>query len=88
MQDAGLHLRVGPGGGDRLGQALEPIAHHEAHILHAPVFDLGEHRQPEFRALAAIPGPQPEDVALAIDRDPNDYVHGPVDLWRAKTHHR
>jgi hypothetical protein len=36
VQDAGLHLRERPCGRDRLWQALEPIAHHQAHVFHTP----------------------------------------------------
>jgi hypothetical protein len=54
MQDARVHLGVGPGGGDGFGQALEPVADHEAHVLDATVFDFGEHREPEFGESARV----------------------------------
>ena len=38
---------------DRFGEALEPVAHDDAHVVDAPVLDLGEHPEPELGALAA-----------------------------------
>ena len=35
-------------------------------------------REPVLGALAAVTGPQPQDVALAVDGDAQDHVHGPV----------
>jgi hypothetical protein len=41
-------------------------------------FDLGEHRKPELRALAAVAGPQPEDVAFTVAGHPDRDIHRPV----------
>jgi hypothetical protein len=38
LQDSSL-----AGGGDRLGQALEPVAGGDQHIFHAPVLQLGKY---------------------------------------------
>ena len=64
VQHTGLHDRQRPGRFDRLGQALEPVAHDDADVLDATVLDLGEHLQPVLGALAAGADPQAEDVAL------------------------
>src|SRR3954447_8748695 len=45
----------------------------------AAVLDLGEHREPELGALAAVTGPQTEDVAFAVDGDADRDVDGLVD---------
>lgn len=50
------------------------------------VLDLGQHLQPELRALAAITGPQPEDVTFTGDGDTDDHVDRPVGdlaIWRS-----
>ena len=63
VDHAGLGDRLWPDGGDRVGQAGQPVAHDHEHVGHAPVAQLGEHVQPVLGALAAVTGPQPEDVA-------------------------
>jgi len=78
VQDAGLDPGIGPRGGDGVGQALEPVAHHDAHVGDAAVLDLGQHGQPELGALAAVPGPQAQDVPLAVHGDADHHVDGPV----------
>jgi hypothetical protein len=71
---------LGPDLGDRVGQALEPVADHHQHVTGAAVLDLGQHPQPVLRALAVavLPGPQAHDVALAVGGDAEDDVDGPV----------
>jgi hypothetical protein len=78
VQEAGLHLGIRPAGGDRLRQTREAVADRDAHIFDTAVLDLGEHPEPELRTLAAVAGPQPEDVPLAVDSDPDDHVDGPL----------
>ena len=63
---------------DHLGQAFEPVADHEEHVLDAAVAQVGQHRHPELRALTAGAGPQPEDVPLAVEGDPDRGVERPV----------
>jgi hypothetical protein len=36
------------------GRPFEPVAHHDAHVVHAPVFDLRQHREPEFGGSAQV----------------------------------
>lgn len=78
MNDARLDDRSVPDGVDCLGQSFQSVTDHDAHIAGAAVLDLGEHRQPELGAFAALAGPQPEDVALACAGDPHGHVDGPV----------
>ena len=60
------------------GRPLRPSQTDDEHVGDAAVLDLGEHRQPELRALAAVAGPQPEDVAFAGAGDPDRDVDRPV----------
>jgi hypothetical protein len=80
MDDAGLGDRLRPGLGDRLRESLEPVADHHQHVAGAAVADLGEHPQPVLGALAVavLPGPQPQDVPLAVGGDAQRDVDGPV----------
>ena len=57
VDDAGLNRGQRLAGRDRLGRAPQPVTHDDAHVLDAPVLDLGEHAEPELRALAAVVGP-------------------------------
>ena len=52
MQHTGLGDGRGPGHLDRVGQAFEPVAVDDAHILGATVLDLGQDLEPALRALA------------------------------------
>lgn len=66
---------------DRLNgvrQALQSVADHHAHVIHAAVLDLGEDVHPVLGALAAVAGPQPEDVPPAFGGDRECDVDGPV----------
>jgi hypothetical protein len=63
---------------DRLREAVQAVVNHDAHVGGAAVLDLGEHRQPELRTLAAVAGPQSEDVALTGAGDPDGHVDRPV----------
>jgi hypothetical protein len=69
---------VWPDIADHLGQTLQPVADDEEHVPHAAVTQIGEHAHPELRTLAAGAGPQPEDVALAVEADPDRGVDRPV----------
>ena len=78
MDDAGLHDRLRPHVADDLGQAFQAVADQEEHVPHAAVAQVGEHAHPELRALAAGAGPQPEDVLVAVQGDPDRGVDRPV----------
>ena len=60
------------------GRPFEPVADQEEHVLHAAVADVGQHAHPELRALTAGPGPQPQDVLLAGQGDPDRGIDRPV----------
>jgi hypothetical protein len=79
VHDAGQDEGGRPDLTDRVGQALQPVADQHQHILDAAVLDLGEDLQPELRALAALAGPQAEDVAGALGGDGQGHVDGAVD---------
>jgi len=64
---------------DRVGQAFEAVAAHQQHVLHAAVADLGEDRQPELGALAAVAQPHAQHVLAALDVDADAQVGGPID---------
>ena len=74
--DAGLDHCQGPHFGDGLGQALGPVADRDSDVLDAAALDLGQHREPEFCPFAAVPGPQPKDLAFAVTADANSDVDG------------
>ncbi len=74
----GLHDRQRPGGLDRVGEALEPVAADDADVFDATVLDLSQHLEPVLGALAASPGPQPGDVALGVDGDTDRRVDRPA----------
>ncbi len=63
---------------DHVGQALQPVADHEEHIPDPAVLQVGQHAHPELGALPAGPGPQPQDVLLPGQGDPDRGVDGPV----------
>ncbi len=78
MHHAGLHDGAGPDGFHRLGQAFEPVADQHEDVVHAAVLDLGEDVQPVLGSLAAVSGPQPEDLPPALGRDGQGHIDGPV----------
>jgi hypothetical protein len=87
VQHTGLGHRQRPRRPDRVRKALEPVAHDDADVVDAPVLDLGEHAEPELGALAAVPGPQPQDVPFTLDGDRDRGVDGPIgDLAIADLH--
>ena len=69
-----LHHGELPHRGDRVRQALQAVADRDAHVCDAAVLQLGQHLQPELRALAAVAGPQAEDVAFPVHGDPDDHI--------------
>jgi hypothetical protein len=62
VDDASLRDGLRPGLLHHLGQALQPVANDEEHILDPPVAQVGEHAHPELGILPVGPGPQAEDV--------------------------
>ncbi len=60
-----------PDVGDHVGQSLEPVADDEEHVPDAAVAQVGQDAHPELGALPAGPGPQPQDVLLAREGDPD-----------------
>src|SRR5699024_7246604 len=72
-----LDQALGPGRLDRLGEALEPIAAHDQHVLDAAVGQLGAHARPELRALVRL-DPDAQDVLDAVHVDPDGDVSGLV----------
>jgi hypothetical protein len=78
------------------GRPAQSVADGDAHVFDAAVLDLGQHREPELRALPAIAGPQPEDVALTaagdsdrhVDRAVHDLPVADLDHDGVDEHHR
>jgi len=64
-----LHDGERPHVADRVGQALEPVAHEHEHVVDAAVLDLGQDLLPVLRAFSAVTDPQPEDVSVPLDGD-------------------
>ena len=62
------------------GQAFQPVADEHEDVAGAAVLDLGQDAEPELGALAVavLPGPQAQDVPLAVHGDPQGQVDGPV----------
>jgi len=69
-----LHDGLRPDRGHRVGQAGQPVADQDAHVLDAAVTDVGEHLMPVLGAFTAAAGPQAQDVAFAVDGDADDDV--------------
>lgn len=87
VDHAGLHDRFRPHLADCVGQPFEPVADHDARVRDAAVLQLGEDLQPELGALAAVTGPQAQDVPGALDLDCQGQVDRPVgDLPVADLH--
>ena len=61
-----------------VGQAGEPVADGDAHVLGAPILDLGQHMRPVLGAFAAVAHPQAQDVPGAVCGDADGHVEGPV----------
>ena len=78
VHDARLDHRELPHGVDGLGQAFEAVADRDADVLDTAVLDFSQHREPELRPFAAVPGPQTEDVAFAVDAGSDRDVDRPV----------
>src|SRR5215475_8553959 len=89
MDNACLHDGLLPDCADRIRQALEPVADQHAYVPDTAVLDLRQHAEPELGAfpVAVLPGPQAEDVPLAVHGDAQGQVDGPVgDLALADLH--
>ena len=78
MHHAGLHDGQRPYRAHRVGQAFEPVADQEEHIVHAPVLQLGEHRRPIARALRGGRRPDAQHVAAALQIHANGHVERAV----------
>src|SRR5581483_4022066 len=78
VDDAGLHDRAGPDGGDRVGQALEPVADEHQDVLNAAVLQLGEYLEPVLGALSAVSRPYAQDVAVPIDGHGHREIDGAI----------
>ena len=78
MHHAGLHDGQRPYRAHRVGQAFEPVADQEEHIVHAPVLQLGEHRQPIACALRGGRRPDAQHVAVALQIHANGHVERAV----------
>ena len=77
VHDTGLDDRLGPGRGDRLGEAGQPVAADDQHVLDAAVGQLGADPGPELRALGGL-HPDPQDVLDPVQVDPDGDVRGAV----------
>ncbi len=78
MQHTGLDRRLRPCVPDCFGKPLEPVTHHDADVFDATVLDLSEDLEPKLGTLTTVPNPQSQNVAFAIDGDPDGGVHRPV----------
>ncbi len=78
MHDAGLYDRPGPDRLHCLGQAFQPVADQHEHVADTAVLDLGEDVHPVLGALAAVAGPQAQDLPPALGGDGQGHVDGPV----------
>ena len=65
------------GGGNRLGNALQPVDARDQDVLDPAVGEFGHDRQPELRPLV-LGDPEPEHLALAVAGDAEGQVHGLV----------
>ncbi len=70
--------RSRPDGLDGVGETLEAVADQHQHVVQAAVLQLSEHVQPVLRALAAVTGPDPEDVAMPLGCHGHHDVDRPV----------
>jgi hypothetical protein len=78
VHHTGLHEGLGPHRGDRLREPFETVADHDAGVGDTAALDLGEVLKPVLGALAAVAGPDSQDVAVPVDADPDDHVERPV----------
>lgn len=87
VQHAALDDRPWPHRVDRVRQPLQAVAHDDQDVVDAAVADLGEDLRPELGALAAVTGPQAQDVAFTLHTDRDGGVDPPVgDLAVADLH--
>jgi hypothetical protein len=88
VHHAQVHLGQGPGGPDRLRQALEPVTTDDERVADPPVAQLGEQAHPELGALpTGGADPQAQHVTLAVQVDAHGHVDRPVgDLAVADLH--
>ena len=68
MDDTCLDHGVREGGGDGLGEALQPVHDGDQDVLNAPVLHLVHHREPEFGAFI-LGDPEAQNLALTIAGD-------------------
>jgi hypothetical protein len=79
VHHAQLHDGLRPGDGDRVGQAGQPVAAHDAHIGHAAALQLAEDGEPELGGLAGgRADPQAQDLLSAVAVDADRHIDRPV----------
>jgi hypothetical protein len=85
VHHTGPHDRLGPDRPDRVRQAGQPVAAHDARIENPTIAQFREHVHPLLGSLSAgRPDPHAQDVALTIEIDPHRQVDGPVADRRAR----
>ena len=77
VHDARLHPGLGEDGRDRLREPVEAVDAADQHVTDAALVEIVEHGEPELRALALAP-PDPEHLALALQRDADRQIAGAV----------
>ena len=75
MHDACLHRGLGKGGGDRLGEALQPIHDGDQDVLDPAVAQLVHDAEPELGALV-LRDPETENLPGAFRGDTEGQVDG------------
>ena len=70
VHHARLDRGVRPGRRDRLGQAGQPVAAHDEHILDAAISEVRAHPCPELRTLAGL-DPDAQHVLDPVNVDPD-----------------
>ena len=75
MHHAGLHDRLRPRRGDRVGQPGQSVAAHDQHVTDPAIAQLGQHPGPEPGPLGGL-DPHPEYPFAALEVDPDRQVAG------------
>lgn len=78
MNDAALDFHLGKDRADGFLEAGETIHTSDEHVLHAPVFQVCDHAQPETGPLLAVADPMPQNVLVTLQIDRQDDVNGPI----------